>query len=223
MDDAAPVRISALKAQVRDKNRVNVFVDGKYSFSLDVTQVIDLGVRVGNEYTPEQYTQLIDESQFGKLYTRSLEYVLTRPRSQREMRNYLYRKTRDTRTKDGGIKKGVSVKLTERVFDRLMEKGYLDDEKFARFWVENRNLRKGSSARKLTAELMAKGVEASTISRVLENSSRNDDDELRKVIAKKARRYDDERKFIAYLVGQGFAYSQVKQTLAALDEEDDQA
>lgn len=218
--DAAPVRITALKTQMRDKSRVNVFVDGKYSFSLDVTQVIDLGVRVGNEYTQEQYVQLIDESQFGKVYTRSLEYVLTRPRSQREMRDYLYRKTRDTRTKEGGVKKGVSTKLTERVFDRLLEKGYLDDEKFARFWVENRNLRKGSSARKLQSELMAKGVESSIIARVLENSSRNDDEELRKVIAKKAKRYDDERKLIAYLVGQGFSYSQVQQTLAALDEED---
>jgi regulatory protein len=45
------------------------------------------------------------------------------------------------------------------VFERLVEKGYVDDEKFARFWVENRNQTKGASRRKLEAELRAKGFE----------------------------------------------------------------
>jgi len=217
--DAALVRITALKVQLRDKSRVNVFVDGKYSFSLDATQVIDLGVRTGNEYSEAEFTQLLEESQFGKLYTRSLEYVLVRPRSQRELRDYLYRKTRDTRTKEGLVKKGVTKELTVRVFDRLLEKGYLDDEKFARFWVENRNMRKGSSMRKLQSELMAKGVESSIISQVIESSERNDDEELQKIIAKKAVRYDDEKKLIAYLMGQGFSYSQVRSALTDIQQE----
>lgn len=204
--------------QVRDKDRVNVFVDGKYSFSLDITQVAELGIKTGNEYTEEELADLENESQFGKLYTRALEYALTRPRSQREMRDYLYRKTRDTRTKLGDIKKGVSVELTERVFDRLATKGYLDDEKFTRFWVENRNVRKGTSLRKLRSELMAKGVDKAIIEQVIENSERSDNDELLKVIAKKAARYDDEQKLIAYLMRQGFRYDDVKDALSTLKE-----
>lgn len=216
--DAARVRITALKIQVRDKNRVNVFVDGKYKFSLDITQVADLGIRTGAEYSEEELAELENESQFGKLYTRSLEYAFTRPRSFREMRDYLYRKTRDTRTQTGQIKKGVSKELTERVFDRLVEKGYLDDEKFARFWVENRNLRKGSSLRKLQTELQAKGVERAIIDQILQSSERSDKDELQKIIAKKASRYDDVQKLTAYLVRQGFRYDDVKQALSESDE-----
>lgn len=217
---APRARITALKTQLRDKDRVNVFVDGKYSFSLDITQVAELGIKTGAEYTAEELAELENESQFGKLYTRSLEYVLIRPRSQRELRDYLYRKTRDTRTKMGTIKKGVSIELTERVFNRLLEKGYLDDEKFARFWVENRNTRKGSSLRKLQSELMAKGVERSIIERALEESDRSDIDELQKIILKKASRYSDEQKLMAYLVRQGFSYDDVKQALRAMNEEE---
>lgn len=215
--DAAKARITALKIQARDKDRVNVFVDGKYRFSLDITQVAQLGIRSGAEYSEEELIELENESQFGKLYTRSLEYALTRPRSLREMRDYLYRKTRDTRTKTGDIKKGVSTELTGRVFDRLLEKGYLNDEKFATFWVENRNVRKGTSKRKLQAELQSKGVESSIIQKVLGETERTDDDELRKVIAKKARRYDDPQKLVAYLARQGFQYDDIK---AALEETD---
>lgn len=214
------MKITALKIQLRDKDRVNVFVDGKYSFSLDITQVAELGIKTGAEYSAEELAELENESQFGKLYTRSLEYALTRPRSQREMRDYLYRKTRDTRTKTGTIKKGVSKELTERVFDRLYEKGYINDEKFAQFWVENRNVRKGSSLRKLQAELQAKGVDRSIIDRTLEGSDRSDIDELKKIIAKKAKRYDDEQKLLAYLMRQGFRYDDVKEALSSLEEEE---
>ena len=207
------MKITALKQQVRDKDRVNVFVDGKYRFSLDITQVAELGVKNGAEYTEEQLVELENESQFGKLYTRALEYALTRPRSQRELRDYLYRKTRDTRTKMGDIKKGVSVELTERVFNRLLEKGYIDDLKFARFWVENRNVRKGSSLRKLRVEIQAKGVDKTIIDEVFSDTDRLDLDELKKIIAKKAYRYDDEQKLIAYLMRQGFRYDDVKTAL----------
>lgn len=212
------MKITALKIQVRDKDRVNVFVDGKYRFSLDITQVAELGVKNGAEYTEEELVELENESQFGKLYTRSLEYSLVRPRSQRELRDYLYRKTRDTRTKTGDIKKGVSVELTERVFNRLLEKGYLDDTKFARFWVENRNLRKGSSLRKLRTELQAKGVDRTIIDEVFVDSDRADSDELEKIIAKKAYRYDDQQKFMAYLMRQGFNYDDVKTALQKSDD-----
>lgn len=212
------MKITALKTQLRDVDRVNVFVDGKYSFSLDITQVAELKIKTGNEYTEAELAELENESRFGKLYTRSLEYALIRPRSQREMRDYLYRKTRDTRTRMGDIRKGVSPELTVRVFDRLFDKGYINDEKFAQFWVENRNVRKGSSLRKLQAELQAKGVDRSIIEQTLEGSERSDTEELQKIIAKKASRYDDEQKLMAYLMRQGFRYDDIKEAVRSIAE-----
>lgn len=214
------MKITAITAQKRDKDRVNVSVDGRYRFSLDVMQLVDLGIRVGKEYTEEELIALEEESQFGKLYTRALEYCLMRPHSKRELKDYLYRKTRDTRMKDGAVKKGVSVALTERVFDRLESKKYIDDEKFAAFWIENRNLRKGASKRKLSSELSTKGVERSIIERLLAETERDDISELQKIIDKKRPRYDDEQKFMAYLARQGFSYDDIKVALANNDEEE---
>jgi regulatory protein len=213
------VRVTALTAQQKDQNRVNVMVDGVYRFSLDIAQVIDLGIRVGKEYSEDELVALETESQFGKLYGRALEYSLSRPHSSREMRDYLYRKTRTTKVKSkktGELfeKPGVSQTITTRVYDRLVEKGYIDDEKFTKFWVENRNLKKGVSQRKLQAELRTKGVESEIIERYLADSSRNDEDELQKIIAKKRGRYDDEQKFMQYLARQGFSYDDIKQALS---------
>lgn len=207
------MKVTALTSQQKDKNRVNVMVDGKYRFSLDVFQVADLGIRVGKEYSDAELTALETESQFGKLYARALEYCLMRPHSAREVRDYLYRKTRDTRTKTGGVKKGAPVALTERVFERLSDKGYINDEKFALYWVENRNLTKGASRRKLQAELQAKGVDRAIVDRLLTESVRTDESELEKVLAKKRARYPDEQKLMQYLARQGFSYDDIKAAL----------
>lgn len=207
------MKVTAIGIQTRDKNRVNVSVDGKYRFSLDVFQLVDLGLKVGAEFSDKELTALEQESLFGKLYGRALEYSLMRPHSAREVRDYLYRKTRDTRTKEGNIKKGVPTELTTRTFDRLVEKGYIDDEKFARYWVENRSLRKGASKRKLSSELSAKGVERSIIERLLSESERTDENELQKIIEKKRSKYPDNQKFMMYLARQGFSYDDIKSAL----------
>lgn len=211
------MKITAITAQQKQPNRVNIIVDGVYRFSLDLFQVADLGIRVGREYTDKELTELEIESQFGKLYGRALEYCLMRPHSAREVRDYLWRKTRTTKYKSrsGEIKEreGVSQYVADRVFERLSNKGYIDDEKFARFWVENRNQRKGSSVRKLRSELQAKGVESSIIDAALAVTERTDEDELAKIITKKRARYPDDQKLMQYLARQGFSYDDIKAAL----------
>lgn len=211
------MKITNISAQARNPDRVNVSVDGKYRFSLDIFQLTELGVKVGKEFSEEELTALESESSYGKLYTKALEYSMLRPHSSREMRDYLWRKTRETKYKSrsGELKTraGIAQEIATRVYDRLVEKGYIDDEKFARWWVENRNLRKGTSRRKLQAELQAKGVASAVIAAMLEDSNRNDEDELAKIIAKKRAKYPDEQKLIAYLARQGFSYDDIKSAL----------
>lgn len=211
------MKITDISLQVKNPNRVNISVDGKYRFSLDVYQVSELGVKIGRTYSDNELADIENESQFGKLYARALEYSLMRPHSLREVKDYLWRKTRTTKykTRDGEIKdrEGVSQINADRVFSRLVERGYIDDEKFTRFWVENRNQTKGTSIRKIRAELRAKGVESSVIESVIGESERTDDDELKKVLRKKRARYPDEQKLIMYLARQGFSYDDIKTAL----------
>lgn len=208
------MKITAITSQVKNTNRVNIMVDSKYRFSLDIFQVGELDIKIGNDYSDEELTALEDESQFGKVYGRALEYSLMRPHSAKEIRDYLYRKTRDSRHQDGSVKKGVSLVITTRVFDRLLGKGYIDDEKFTRYWVENRSLTKGASKRKLTNELRMKGVDQTIIEKHLADSERTDTVELAKIIAKKQSRYSDTQKFMQYLARQGFSYDDIKSALA---------
>lgn len=214
--------VTSLSPQVRDSDRVNVYIDGKYDFSLDISQVVDLGIKADQVLSKEELANLKQESEFGKLYARTLEYVLMRPRSSSEVHDYLYRKTlaRKYKNKKTGRldeKPGVANGVVERIFTKLQAHGYIDDQKFANWWVENRHQIKGVSIRKLRSELAAKGIVQTIIDSVIADSSRNDIDELAKVIAKKRRRYSDEQKFMQYLARQGFSFDDIKTALRRED------
>lgn len=204
------MKITAITPQKKDKNRINIMVDGSYRFSLDVFQYADLGIKIGKEYSDEELRNLEQASLFGKIYTRSLEYCLIRPHSAKEIKEYLYRKTLNGRNKQGDLIKGISPKITSQVFDRLLEKGYIDDIKFSKHWIENRKMKIGVSSRKIRSELLSKGVERYTVERLINESSRNDKSEIEKVILKKRKRYSDDNKFINYLINQGFSYETIK-------------
>lgn len=212
------MKVTAITAQQKNPHRVNVMIDGVYKLSLDISQLITLSVKVGREYTEEELALIEGESEFGKLYARALEYCLLRPHSAREVRDYLWRKTRTSMYRSrttGEVREraGVAPDIAERVYQRLTEKGHIDDEKFTRYWVENRNLTKGASQRKIDAELRAKGVDADTIAVALQSSQRDDKTELEKVIAKKKGRYSDSQKLMQYLARQGFNYDDIKRAL----------
>jgi len=206
---------------VRNPDRVNVSIDGKYRFSLDVSQITDLNVRVGRELENDEVAELEIESQFGKLYARALEYCLMRPHSVREVRDYLRRKTIATRYKSrsGELRErlGYSPALVPRVLEKLQHKRYLDDEQFARWWFENRNVGKGTSLRKLKVELRSKGVEPDIVERIIAENLRDDATELQKLIAKKRSRYADDQKLAQYLLRQGFRYDDIRLAIGLVD------
>lgn len=213
--------ITNIQSQVKNPDRLNIFIDGEFKFSLDISQVVDFRLKIGTEVGDDDLRELEEASVFGKIYLRALEYCVSRPRSIRELKDYLYKKTQQTKYKNrkGEIKirDGVSQKVADQVLERLIDKKYINDEVFTRWWAENRNQRKGISRRKLQSELIAKGVDVNLINLVLSESDRDDSNEIDKIIAKKSSRYNDKQKFMQYLMRQGFNYDDVRSALERAD------
>lgn len=197
-------RITAIQPQIRAEHRVNVHLDGSYWVSLDIQQVVELGIKVGRDIDEATKALVEKESSFGKAYAAALNYVSIRIRSEKELRDY-------------GFKKRWEPELTERVIERLRAKGYLDDSAFAVRWAENRQLSKPMSRRRLSQELRQKGIRGDDLSAAMEKL--DEAAMLRRLIDKKAGKYkDDPTKLTAYLLRQGFSYDLVREALAERDE-----
>lgn len=214
---AAEFRITDVKQAVKNENRANIFVNGKYSFSLDIAQLVDFKIKIGQVFSESDLEKLKNASEFGKLYQRMLEWVLMRPRSVREAKDHL--KIITGRSKSEYIKKDPDLK--NDILERLVSRGYLDDAKFAAYYVENRFTKKGISKKRLTLELYKKGVDKTIVDEVIGQNVRNDEEEIQKIIMRKRARYDNE-KLTNYLVRQGFDFELVRSLVRASSETDSQ-
>lgn len=198
------LKITNIKPQVKNENRVSIFINGKYDFSLDIAQVVDFKLKVGQVLTSTELEKYRKASAYGKLYQRTLEWTLTRPHSVREVNDYLFRRKAEEEDR-------------KKIVETLTQKGYLDDEAFARFYVENRFVKKGISKKRLQLELIKKGVEKNIIEEVLAENLRSDEEEIKKIILKKAKKYTPE-KLVTYLTRQGFDYQLAKDLVLEQDE-----
>jgi regulatory protein len=106
----------------------------------------------------------------------------------------------------------------EKILNKLSINGYVNDEQFAKRWVENRRLMKATSRRKLMMELKQKRIPNDIIDKVLadDKDQVNEREVLKELIEKKRQRYPDHLKLMQYLARQGYNYDDIKSALSEL-------
>lgn len=194
------MKITDIKSQVKRPGRYSIFVDGKFAFGLGSNELLGLGIAVGQEITESELADFKQASEIGKVYDKILNLLSIRPRSEWELRDYLKRKNQ-------------SPALIEKLLNKLSNLGYVDDNDFAQRWVANRRLLKPVSSLKLRAELKQKRIDNIVIDEVLKSDTTDEIAVIKAIIDRKAKRYPDRQKFIAYLARQGFRYDDIKTAL----------
>lgn len=199
------MKITDIRQQVKRTDRYSIFVDGKYVFSFSEAELLNVGLKIGQEFTKTELEDVKGKAVLDKGYDRALNLIMRRPRSEWELRDYLKRK--DYEEAD-----------IQKILNKLSERGYVDDADFARRWVENRRLLKATSRRRLTQELRQKRVSDEIIQFVLEADETDDRDVLRELAARKRKqaKYQDKLKLMQYLARQGFDYDDIKSVLDEL-------
>jgi regulatory protein len=196
------MKITAIKQQVRRADRYSISLDGKYVFSLSETELLKLGLRIGQELSETESQSLRDEAVLDKAYDSALNLIMRRPRSRWELEDYLKRKD-------------YAQAVIEGTISNLTDRGYVDDYDFARRWVENRHLLKATSKRRLAQELRQKRVSDEVIDQVLEEDETDELEVLKELVERKRKqsKYQDDLKLMQYLARQGFSYDLIKQAL----------
>ncbi len=203
------MKITAIKQQVKNSQRVSIFVDEKYSFSLSLDELVAQKLKKDQELSLADVKKLKKISDDGKLRARSLEWLLNRPHSIREFKDYLYRKKADP-------------ELTTALVQEFSDRKYLDEPKFGQ-WLIELHQRRGKSNRAIRAELFKKGLDRELIDELMQEDGGSEEQRLKELIAKKrkASRYQkDPKKLAQYLVAQGFNWQDVKEALKVNSPED---
>ncbi len=195
--------ITALTFQRRNRERVNVYLDGEYAFGLDALEAAQL--HKGQVLADAEIAALTAQDERSRAFNRSVRFLSYRPRSRTEVERYLRGKA-------------IAEEVVVDVVARLEQSDYLDDEAFARFWVENREQFRPRSRRALRYELRQKGVSEEIIDSVL----RDLDDEAAawRAVEGRLSRWANlpssefRQKLAGYLNRRGFDYSTISLTLS---------
>ncbi len=193
-------KITALKAQKKNPNRVNVFLDGTFAFG--VSRIVAAWLQVGQALTEENILSLQTEDTEEVAFQNALRTLNYRPRSAHEVQ----KKLREN---------GFDETVVRSVLERLERDGLVKDESFAQAWVENRTVFHPRSRKLIALELRQKGVPDEVIQNALAAGALDDDALAYQSAIQYAHRLnglewpDFRKKLGAYLLRRGFSFGTV--------------
>lgn len=201
--------IAALTESGRRDGRVHVAFEGGKGFQVSATVVAERGLHVGQLVTASELEAIGSAERLARATDRALAFLSYRPRSVREVRDRLYRH-------------GVEPDIIDAVLARLAGWGYVGDESFAAYWVENRTANQPRGKRLIEQELRRKGVGREAIAVALNGAEINEPDavvELARARLERLRGLDlatRRRRLIAFLARRGYEYDTVRGVVDAL-------
>lgn len=152
------------------------------------------------------------ERTWGEARRHLLRLLAHRPRSVAEARRRLQRA-------------GFPADVLEAVIEEACDRGWLDDEVFARLWIQDRLQRKPRSRSLLARELRAQGLSDGVIERALARETADWDEArtIRELAEERLPRYrgldrpTQERRLYSFLRRRGFSPEAIRRALSHLD------
>ncbi|HXZ04488.1 MAG TPA: RecX family transcriptional regulator [Ktedonobacteraceae bacterium] len=198
---------------MNNPDRINLYVDGRFLMGVNTVIVLQMGLRLEQELSPEQLQLLQSEEVEQQAVDRALNYLSYRPRSREEVRRYLRRKE-------------TPPEIIDVALARLDRLDFVNDRTFAGFWIESREHFSPRGARALKNELRMKGVERDVVDELVNDEQ--DEERAFRAGRKKAMSllnipnidYATFRNRLgSYLQRRGFGYQVVTRTVRELWKE----
>ncbi len=186
-----------------------MFLDNKFWISLTKNQIIDHNLYKNKEISADTKKILEKDSQIGKIIEKAIKYIFIRPRSEKEITDYINKKNK------------IEKEELESIINTLKNKKYISDLNFSNWYIQNRKEFGFHGNNKIKAELIKKGVSLSVIHESLKKYKDSDleIEKIKKYIEKiskgvKAKdNYEFNRKLIKRLMSRGYEYDKIKKAM----------
>jgi len=194
--------ITAIKPQ-KNQKRVNIYLDGKFAFGLDLENLMKFGLKVKQELSRKDIKEIVKKTLFQKTLDKLLRFTSLRPRSEKEIKDWLRRKK-------------VHQSLQKELLKRLKRLDLLDDRKFAKWWIEQRLTFRPRGLKVLKSELFQKGIHREIVDEAISSIRINEVRIAKGLLEKKKYRWEKLPKIEAmkkkseFLLRKGFSWDIIK-------------
>ena len=200
-------KITAITAQEKNKERVNLFVDGEFFAGVSLETAMKLRLKVGDNVDETRLNEILKETERTEALNKAADYALKTLKTKRQVKDYL-------------LKKGYSEEIVWQAVDKLKEYRYIDDKEYSKRFIESTSKTQGK--RLIEYKLMMKGVKKEDVAAAYETAETDDNASARALCEKYLRNKEKTRenvlKAYKYLIGKGFSYEQADYAVAPYRE-----
>lgn len=213
-----------LTAKAGKGEKIHLSLDGEYIATVNADYWFTCGIKSGSEVTPQQLEELLAESARRKMMNKALDLLSMRDYSRRELSDKLVTKAWEKKEqKDMDL--GSLKQQASDICDRLEELGLLNEERFARSYVDELLRRKHLSKSGLKTALIQKGVQRDIIETVLEEVEVDPVEQVRELLATKFKNRDlsDEKqktRTVNALLRLGYRYGEINADMDGILEDE---
>lgn len=201
--------ITLIEPQKKDKERCNIYVDGKFYCGIKLEVAIKYGLKAGTEVDKSKLDEIQLETEKSQAVDKAMTHLSVSMKTRKQMSDFL-------------IKKGYTQAVVDYVLEKLEYYKLIDDYAYCRAYV---NSVSGKGKRALEAELFKRGAERAAIDEVLSDFE-EDGEEVKTLLQKYMRGKDKTKenlnKGFKYLLSKGYGYDTVKDAISdfGVDDED---
>ncbi|MCD7856119.1 MAG: RecX family transcriptional regulator [Clostridiales bacterium] len=190
--------ITDIQKQKHKEGRYSVFIDGEFAFGIDGVDLLWYKLETGKVVSPELLNEITVTNAYIKAKNSALKFLGYRMRSRKEIEDRLKRDE-------------FSPSIIEKTLSFLEEYGYIDDEAFAKAYIEEKKKLNGYGIVRLKSELYKKGIDRSIIDSLTDLMTEGEEELIEKALYKKLKgeKITDRKqrqKLLGYLLRKGFGY-----------------
>lgn len=209
-------QVTQLSPQKKLK-RFNLYLEGRYVFSVSEFTILKNNLKVGKNLTQEQVDLISSKEKSSGYLDLALRYLSVRPRSEKEIQVYLQKKIAE--------KEGIKFSelkdspIIEKIVNKLRRYDYINDKNFAEWFAKSRLNSRHYSIKLIKYELQAKGI-AKNILENLKFPKAGEKKNAIEAVEKKVKRWQSlspiefKKKFFQFLAYRGFDFETIGEAFA---------
>ena len=207
--------ITKIEVQKRNKERVNIYIDNEYSFSLSTELIYKEGLKTNENIDLEKIKSIAKEDDYIKCKNAALKIVEKSYKSEKELKDKL-------------LLKGYDNLTIDKTLNFLKEYNFLSDTNYVKMYVKDRSRLQGK--KKIKYDLIKKWINDNLIEEEISNIDEDEEREvaynmaLKKynVLSKReSDKYKLSQKLYRFLLSKGYDYDIVSYAVKRVTSTDD--
>ncbi len=190
--------------------KIHLLIDDEYQITTDIDFWAENFIKDGTEIDDDEWQELVDKINYKKAVNKCFDLLSRRDHSVKELKTKLLRT--------------VDEDNAQRAIDRMLELGYLDDEKYAQNLLKHLIEDKKMSRAFIKQEMFKRGVSSDIVSNLLEDIEiDNVSSVVDLILTKYSTKINQENgveKVIAALMRKGFSYSDIKEAIRRIENDE---